>query len=427
MDFFLFIAVGFVIGIAFGYLIASLRWKEALGEIKALRSRLDEERKGAAERVSFYQGLLERMREQFKGASLEALRDNNTAFLQLAEASFEKLHEKSKSDLDKKNEMLSSLLTPVKESFVKFETQISEIEKTRLGAYVLLKEQVNVLIESQKSLRDETANLGRALRTPHVRGKWGEMQLKRVVELAGMLAHCDFYEQRHSSEEGDALRPDLVVRLPAGKQIVIDAKVPLISYLEAIEATNEEVRRQKLKEHARVLHEHMAMLAKKSYWERFHPSPEFVILFLPGEPFFSAALEADPSLLEEGVKQKVILATPTTLIALLKAVAYGWQQESLEERAEAICDLARELYKRLSDLGEHFGKVGRSLGSAVDSYNKAVGSLESRVFVTARRFKEWNLPLGEKDLSIIEPVSTAPRPLHVPECETVLHNTQSDD
>jgi DNA recombination protein RmuC len=306
---------------------------------------------------------------------------------------------------------LAQIVAPVRDSLQRVDSQIREIEKERAGAYAALQEQVRSLIETQSQLRSETGRLVTALRTPHVRGNWGEMQLRRVVEMAGMLDHCDFTSQTTLRGEDGRLRPDLLVRLPGGRTIVVDAKTPLEAYLRAIEAGDETTRKARLADHARQVRAQMAALSRKSYWEQFEPAPEFTVLFLPGECFFSAALEADPALIESGAAQNLILATPTTLIALLRAVAYGWRQEDLARNAAEISALGKELFKRLSDMGEHFGKVGINLGRAVEAYNSAIGSLESRVMVSARRFAELKTtPMGV-EIAPLEPVEKNVRTL----------------
>jgi DNA recombination protein RmuC len=347
--------------------------------------------------------------DSFRSLSAEALQRNNQAFLDLAKTALEKQQEAAKGELTQRQQAIGEMVAPIRTSLEKFEQQVQGVEKARIDAYATLFEQVRALSDAQGQLRKETANLVRALRAPHARGRWGELQLKRVVEMAGMLDHCDFYEQETADGDAGRLRPDLIVRLPGGKQLVVDAKAPLAAYLDALDAEDDEHRRRKLADHARHVREHIAKLSRKSYWEQFQPAPDFVVLFLPGEMFYSAALEADPALIESGVEQRVILATPTTLIALLRAAAYGWQQEALTENAQKISQLGKELHERIATLADHWAGVGKNLGEAVNAYNKATGSLESRVMVSARRFRELQAVAGDKEIRDLAPVESAPR------------------
>jgi DNA recombination protein RmuC len=306
-------------------------------------------------------------------------------------------------------------MTPIRESLGKVDAQIQQLERARVGAYESLTRQIEQLNADQRLLRGETSNLVSALRQPTVRGRWGEIQLRRVVELAGMLNYCDFFEQESVATEEGRLRPDLIVRLPGGRSVVIDSKVPLASYLAALEAKDDASRSACLAQHARQVRAHIGDLARKGYAAEVRQSAEFVVLFLPGEVFFSAALEQDPGLIEAGVDDGIVIATPTSLIALLRAVARGWRNEQVARNAEQISTLGKELYERLAKLGEHWGRVGKNLRQAVESFNAASGSLEGRVMVTARRFRELDDGLDAEALEALAPVDVVPRMLQDPD------------
>jgi DNA recombination protein RmuC len=375
--------------------------KQALSEA---RTRLEEEQKAAVEKMALLEDARKNLSDAFKALSSDALKSNNQSFLELARTTLERYQEGAKGDLEKRHQAIEQLVQPVRESLTKFDGKIADLEKAREGAYQSLLAQVRTLGESQAQLRTEASNLVKALGTPRVRGRWGEIQLRRVVEMAGMLDHCDFFEQQNVNTQ---------VKLPGEKNIVVDAKTPLAAYLEAIETEDEGLQKEKLQDHARQVRDHMKALSAKSYWDQFEPAPEFVVLFLPGETFFSAALEQDPSLIEQGVEQQVILATPTTLISLLKAVAYGWRQESMAANARQISELGKELYKRVSDMSGHLAELGGRLGKAVESYNKAIGALETRVMVSARRFKELGASTAA-DIEEIQPIETSARRIQLP-------------
>jgi len=387
-----------------------LKWQKAREENIYLKAREEtsEDIEAAQEKLSL----------AFKALSSEALEKSNSSFLQLAKETLGKFQEKAKGDLEKRQESIEHVLKPVQESLGRLDKGMQAIEKERQGEQESLKAQLRMMTESEKELRRETATLVKALRAPIVRGRWGEMQLKRVVELAGMVNHCDFYEQE--TRESGLVRPDVIVKLPGDKQVIVDAKTPCEAYLEAIQAEDQGVKEDKFRHHARQVRQHVMALGKKAYWQSFQPTPEFVILFIPSDNFFSSALEYDPSLIEVGVEQGVVIATPTTLIGLLRAIAYGWKQEKLSLHAQEVSTLGHELYKRITDMSEHWSKVGRTLASSVDAYNKAVGSLESRVLVSARKFQEMGAAARSVELETLEGIDRVPREIQASDMKVSL-------
>ncbi len=382
--------------------------------IAALDSRMAAERQAADEKLALLDQAANALREAFKALSSDALKSNNQAFLELAKATLDNYQNQAKGDLEQRQQAVANLVAPIQESLSKFDEQVRQLEQTRSQAYGSITEQVQSLISTQDKLQKETGRLVTALRAPSVRGRWGEIQLRRVVEIAGMLPYCDFDEQRSVATEEGRLRPDLVVHLPGDKNVVVDAKAPLQAYLNAQEAQEEDTRRACLLDHARQTRDHMAKLGSKAYWDHLRPTPEFVIMFLPGEAFFSAALEQDPGLIEQGVNQRVIPASPTTLISLLKAIAYGWRQEKIAESAQQISDLGKQLYERLCTMSGHFEVVGSSLDRAVENYNKAVASLESRVLISARKLADTGTSVKE-EIPELSPVEKTTRALQAPE------------
>jgi len=381
-----------------GWLAAQVRAQRRIGELTTL---LEAERKDHGEELA---GL----ETTFVALASQALRQNNQAFLQLAHESLKQFQLQARNDLDQKEKAVENLVKPIREALEKTERQVRLMENERKEAYGQLHKHLETMQDAHRLLHSETRNLVQALRRPEVRGQWGELTLRRLVELAGMVEHCDFYEQEQVGSGAGALRPDLVVRLPGGREIVVDVKTPLDAYLSAVEAPDDSTRASHLDRHARKLRERVKELAAKSYWNQFPNAPDFVVLFIPGEQFLSAALERDPTLLEEALGQKVILATPTSLVALLRAVAYGWRQEALAANAEEIRVAGEELYARLATFTDHLTNIGGGLESAVKHFNRAVGSFESKLLPGARRFTELGIS-ERKPLTPPTPVETGVR------------------
>ncbi|MGO8870823.1 MAG: DNA recombination protein RmuC [Acidimicrobiales bacterium] len=385
-------------------------------ENSRLQAELDHERKASEQRAAAFEETRAQLTGEFARLSALALQQNNEQFLQLADTKLNETRQAAEGELAKRQDAIEQLLRPIGEQLGKYEVGMQRLEVERQRAYTTLTEQMKHLSSSHDQLQKETRNLVTALRSPQTRGRWGELQLRRVVEMAGMLEHCDFDEQVTSDADSGRMRPDMVVHLPGNKNVAVDAKVPMQAFLDANECDDEVVRRGHLASHGRQMKAHVDALSKKEYWKRVDPSPEFVVAFVPGDPLLTAALEHEPGLMEYAVANHVLLATPTSLIALLRAVAYGWQQDALAENAREVQLLGAELYQRLSLLGDHVAGVGKGLNSAVAAYNKAVGSLEGRVLVTARRFVEMGVVgAGEKELPHPPSVDATTRALQSPE------------
>ena len=437
------VVLAFVAGVAFAALLARSRGaaqverrsalEQELAAVKAdsalkqaeiaallsakagLEATLAAERESTREKVQLLSETGVKLENTFKALASSALQNNNANFLELARSTLQNYQSEAKSELEAREKAVERLVKPITDSLKQVDEQVRELEKSRTAAYFTLTTQVASLLDSQKALQTETGNLVKALREPQARGRWGELQLRRVLELAGMLEYCDFKSQETISIDERRFRPDVIVELPGGKHIVVDAKAPLSAYLAALEAPDDLTRRARLADHARQIKQHIDLLSAKSYWAQLPCTPEFVVLFLPGEVFFRAALDSDPELIEYGVGQKVIVASPTTLIALLKAVAYGWNQKNLAESARLISEAGRQLYERLCTMTGYVEDMGKKLAGAVKSYNEMLGSMERRVFPLARKFPEHDRSLLLDWLPEIEQIEKTPRELESPD------------
>ena len=410
---------GIVVGTAVGWLAGrseQARLRSELDRGQALhQSEIDRERAVHHERLRAYQDAESKLRDTFTALSTEALKNNNEQFLSLAQTRLEQARTEASADIESRKKSIEDLIAPMAKTLEHMDREIKESERQRIETGTRLIEKIAALDSMGQDLRGQTQRLVDALKRPGVRGRWGELQLKRVVELAGMLEHCHFTEQETIVAENGRIRPDVLINLPGGKHVVVDAKVPLDAYLRALEAPDDDARQKLLADHARQVRTHMLQLSAKSYYDKVSATPEFVVMFLPGEMFFSAALEQDPSLIEFGVDKRVIPASPTTLIALLRAVAYGWQQEAMEENARKISDLGKSLYEAVRVLGTHFGNLGGRLQASLEAYNQAVGSLEGNVLIKARKFRDLQAANGGEEIKALEPIDRVPRMLQAPD------------
>lgn len=402
------LAAGLLLGGSIMWLVSRSRLRRLRESAENLIDKIKDQGALQAERDSAFEAATSRLATAFSELANKSLKSNSENFLRLAEQNLGVQHERAKRELGDREQAVENLVKPIKDALQQSQAQIAALEKSRSEAYGGIKSQLEAMQNSQQSLTRETRNLVKALRRPEVRGRWGEMTLRRLVELAGMVENCDFQEQVHTSSDDKIIRPDMIVRMPDNRELVVDVKTPLDAYLEAIEASDDAQRKLGLERHARNVREHIRKLAAKTYWEQFSKSPEFVILFIPGDQFLSAALGEDPDLIEYALSEQIILATPTSFVALLKAVAYGWRQLALADNAEEIRRLAVDLYSRLTTFVGHMNKVGKQLASSVENYNRAVGSLEHKVLPGARKFVELGIR-PKKEIEQVEPLESLPR------------------
>lgn len=384
-------------------------------------TRLDEAKKSFEEQKALIELMKTEMADTFNALSSAALKSSSEDFLRLASEHLGKVVTDTKGKLGEHQAAMDGMIKPLHDMLKRYEEQIRQIEENRHKAYGSLEQQLRSLASTHENLQKETSNLVSALRKPQVRGRWGEMQLKRVAELSGMSIHCDFTEQYSIDTEKGRIRPDMIVHLPMEREIVVDSKVSLEAYLDAVSAQTEDERKIKMEKHAQQVRAHMNKLSSREYWSQFQKSPEFVVLFIPGESFLSSALEVDNNLIEDGIQKRVIIATPTTFIALLRAIAYGWRQEQLTKNAQVISDLGRQLYERMNVLIQHFENIGVNLEKAIGAYNKAVASLETRVLPSVRRFRELGIT-SASEISVVEQIDQTPRNLNMLESESVSNN-----
>ena len=383
-------------------------------EYAQLETELGHERMRALEKQAALEQLNSQLKDTFNAMATEALNSNNEQFLRLAKESLGQFHIKAEGELEKREKAVENLVKPIRDALEKTEKQVERMESGRQQAHGALTKHLETMAESHRLLQSETRNLVQALRRPEVRGQWGELTLKRLAELAGMVEHCDFQEQASVQTDNGQQRPDMIVRMPDKREIIVDAKTPLDAYLSAVEAVNDEERKTRLQQHARNVRARIRELSSKSYWQQFRHSPDFVVLFIPGDQFLSAALDVDHTLIEDALSQNVILATPTSFVALLRAIAYGWRQEVLAENAEVIREVGQDLYGRLATFAEHLSRLGRSLDSSVSAYNKAISSYDSRILPGAKKFTELGVT-ARKEPPRLEPIERSARHVEAPE------------